>query len=160
MLNRSCERITKAENWKSLAPRIGKLVGATVAALVLTIAIASAQELASEGSGSADMAGAPSVGDGTQPIQVNPRAANSPVAGTDAAVGQAIVPPPEGGGLLRDGLAPNQQNTGSFDAAAPSMVSPDLARKLGLSADEFTGLKNRLAGGQITPDDIQQLCLR
>jgi hypothetical protein len=42
MLNKSCERITKAESRKSLVRRIGKLVGATLAALVLTIGIARA----------------------------------------------------------------------------------------------------------------------
>jgi protein involved in polysaccharide export with SLBB domain len=57
--------------------------------------------------------------------------------------------------------APNTLSGSMTGAAGIAAMDPAvIAQKLGLSTDEVNGLKNQLTGGSITPDEVQQLCLR
>ncbi|HVC44922.1 MAG TPA: SLBB domain-containing protein [Candidatus Binataceae bacterium] len=82
-------------------------------------------------------------------------------SGADHRLGQAGQPGPGFGGGVTNGISggPSLSTVGAGVSAGASGVA-QAAFKLGMSPAEMAGLRNQMANGSLTPDELQQLCLR
>lgn len=138
----------------------GRLAAAAMTVLILAVGAAQAQDFSAPLPTPADAQASALPNAAGQPVLLNPGADN-PAPGNDGA--QARQPPnggaPAGGGLLREGLQANSPDS-TLEGSALLNASPAIAQQLGLNPDELASLRDRLAGGQLSAEDLQQLCLR
>jgi protein involved in polysaccharide export with SLBB domain len=148
---------------KRKAPRRLTRLFAIIAALAMMSAagITRAQDLGAPMPAPASGQGAALPPLSGQPIQLNPALTGASPAendGTSSPAAPANDTPPAGGGLLRD--VPSSNSSIGAQGSALANALPAAAQKLDLNPDDLAGLRERLAGGELSTDDLQRLCLR